>query len=67
MPRKINGEDNYYLIYEKLKAKNVFEDKIDKDELNELIFGIKSFIIDLKKEIQNFIDNEDKNNIKIKR
>ena len=59
MPRKINGEDNYYLIYEKLKAKNVFEDIIDKDELNELIFGIKSFIINLKKEIQNFIDNED--------
>ena len=60
MPRKINGEDNYYLIYEKLKVKNVFEDIIDKDELNELILGIKSFVYDLKKEIQDFIEKNNK-------
>jgi len=60
MPRKINGEDNYYLIYEKLKVKNIFEDIIDKDELNELILGIKSFINDLKNEIQDFIESGNK-------
>ena len=58
IPRKINGEDNYYLIYEKLKEKNVFEDIIDKEELNELILGIKSFINELKKQIQNYIKEE---------
>jgi len=58
IPRKINGEDNYYLIYEKLKAKNVFEDIIDKDELNELISGIRTFINDIKKQINDFIKEE---------
>ena len=58
IPRKINGEDNYYLIYEKLKEKNIFEDIIDKEELNELILGIKSFINELKKQIQNYTKEE---------
>ena len=58
IPRKIYGEDNYYLIYEKLKAKNVFEDIIEKEELNELILGIKTFVNELKKQIQSFINEE---------
>ena len=58
IPRKINGEDNYFLIYEKLKEKNIFEDIIDKEELNELILGIKSFINELKKQIQNYTKEE---------
>ena len=58
IPRKINGEDNYYLIYEKLKEKNIFEDIMDKEELNELILGIKSFINELKKQIQNYTKEE---------
>ena len=58
IPRKIYGEDNYYIIYEKLKAKNVFEDIIEKEELNELILGIKTFINELKKQIQSFINEE---------
>ena len=64
MPRKINGEDNYYQIYEKLKEKNVFEDIIDKEELNELILGIKSYINELKKQIQDFVEEENEEKIK---
>ena len=53
---RINGEDNYFIIYEKLKTKNIFEEIIEKDELNELIMGIKSFINKIKNEIQDFVE-----------
>ena len=60
LPRKINGEDNYLLIYEKLKEKKVFNQIIEKEELNKLVLGIKFFIITIKKKIQNLL-NDDKN------
>ena len=59
IPRKVNGEENYLLIYEKLKDKKVFNEIIEKDELNELIQGIKNFIINVRKKLSNSLnDNE---------
>ena len=61
LPRKINGEENYLLIYEKLKAKKSFNEIIEKEELNELVSGIKSFIIGIKKKLQKLVkENEEK-------
>lgn len=60
LPRKINGEENYLLIYEKLKEKKIFNEIIEKDELNELILGIKSFITGIKIQLQILIDEENK-------
>ena len=57
LPRKINGEENYLLIYEKLKEKKIFNEIIEKEELNELIAGIKSFILKIKKKIQTLLNN----------
>ena len=59
IPRKINGEENYLLIYEKLKEKKIFNEIIEKEELNELIFGIKSFISKIKKKINNLLNNDE--------
>ena len=57
--RKVNGEECYLLIYEKLKEKKVFNEIIEKDELNELIQGIKNFIINVRKKLSNSLnDNE---------
>ena len=70
LPRKINGEENYLLIYEKLKEKKIFNEIIEKEELNELVSGIKAFIINIKKKISKLLNNEEneeknKNNILI--
>ena len=59
IPRKINGEENYLLIYEKLKEKKVFNEIIEKDELNELIQGIKNFIINVRKKLSNSLNDND--------
>ena len=56
IPRKVNGEENYLLIYEKLKEKKVFNEIIERDELNELIQGIKNFIINVRKKLKQFIE-----------
>ena len=41
--RKVNGEECYLLIYEKLKEKKDFNEIIEKDALNELIQRIKFY------------------------
>ena len=59
LARKVNGEENYLLIYEKLKEKKIFNEIIEKDDLNELLAGIKSFITKIRKQIPNLLINDE--------
>ena len=58
---KNGGDGNSVALYEKLKENKIFDEIIEKDEINLLLYNIKQFILQIKQKIKEKIKKIDEN------